>query len=174
MIKKARGGFEDPRDAVVILANLVVAALKLAHARIVDKTADEQVQLAVVVVVKPNCACRPAWRGHARLVSHVGERAVMVVFVQDALAVGGDKHVRPAVVVVIADRDSHSEICAGNSGLFRNVSECAVSIVLVQRIANGFRGLPEIAGATIDQKNIHPAVVVEIEKRAARSQRLGQ
>ncbi len=63
---------------------------------------------------------------------------------------------------------------AGYAGLFGDIGECAVAIVLVQRIANGFGRLAEIAGAAVDQEDIHPAVVVIIEESAAGAQASGK
>ena len=44
-----------------------------------------------------------------------------------------------------------------------------LSIVAVERVAQRMRWVVEIALAAVDQINVHPAVVVIIEKSAARA-----
>ena len=53
---------EHPRNAVVILAQLVIAAAERGACRIIDKAAHEQIELPVVVVIEPDRAGGPAWR----------------------------------------------------------------------------------------------------------------
>ncbi len=95
----------------------------------------------------------------------------MIVLIEDAIPIGGDKDVRPAIVVVVADGYTHSEIGPGNTGFFGDIGEGAVAIIFVEGVANGLAGLPEIAGAAIDQENIHPAIIVVVEEGAAGAQR---
>ena len=108
------------------------------------------------------------------MLGHVAERSVVIVLVKDAAPVSGHQHVRPAVVVVVPYGDAHAEIGPGHSGLFRDVGKCSIAVVLVQGIAHRLGWLPKVAGATIHQEDIHPAVVVIIQKGAARAQRFGQ
>ena len=108
------------------------------------------------------------------MLGHVAEGSVVIVLVQDAAPVSGHQHVRPAVVVVIPNGDAHAEIRPGHAGLFRDVGKRAVAVVLVQGIAQRLGWLVKIAGAAVHQKDIHPAVVVVIQKGAARAQRFGQ
>ena len=98
----------------------------------------------------------------------------MIVLVKNALPIGGNKQVRPAVVVVVADSYTHAEIGAAHARFLCYVGESSVAIVFVEGVAHGLRRLPEIAGTTVDEKDVHPAVVVEIEEGATRPKRLGQ
>ena len=93
--------------------------------------------------------------------------------VQNAATVGGDEQVRISIVVIVAYRYTHAEGGAsGDPGLLRHISERAVSIVLVERVAQRCRGFIEIRWTTVHQVQIHPAVVVIIEKCAPWSERL--
>ena len=165
---------EDARNAVVMLAELVVPALKFVVPAVVDKTAEKQVQTAIVVVVEPDRAGGPAGFRQTRFFRHIGERPIVVVLIKNAFPIRGDEYVRPAVIVEISDRHAHPERAAGNTRLLRNIRECAVPVVLVKRVADRLLRLPEVAGTAVHQIDIHPAVIVEIEKSAARTHGFGQ
>ena len=174
-IQQARRRLEDARDAVEALAQLVVAAEHVARQRELDEAAEEQIEPAVVVVVEPDRARRPAGRGDARLLGDVGERAVAVVVVQRAAAVRGDEDVGVAVVVVVGDGAAHAELrAAGDAGLVGDVGERAVAVVLVERVLERRLRLVEVAGAAVDHEDVDPAVVVVVEERDARPHRLRQ
>ena len=98
----------------------------------------------------------------------------MIVLIENALAVRGNKQIRPAVVVVVADSYTHAEIGAAHARFLCYVGESSVPIVFVEGVANGLRRFPEIAGPAVDEKDVHPAVVVKIQKGTARAKRFGQ
>src|ERR1017187_988436 len=108
MIEEAGGRSENARDAVIGLADLVITALELVRAGIVDEAAHKQIQAAIIVVVKPNRAGRPSGSGHASLSGYIGKSRIMVILVENAVAVCSHKDVWPAVVVVVSDCNSHS------------------------------------------------------------------
>ena len=91
----------------------------------------------------------------------------MIIFVKSAAAVGGDENIGPAVVIIISHGHSHAEGGPAHTGFFGDVGESAITIVLVEGVTDGLSRFPEIAGAAVDQENVHPAVVVEIKKGAA-------
>jgi hypothetical protein len=174
VVKKAGSGTKDAGNAVVLLADLVIAALELVLAGVVHKAADEQIEFSIVVVVEPDGAGGPSGSGEAGFLRDVGEGPVMIVFVQRALAIGGDEDVGPAVIVVVADSHAHAEGRTTNAGFFGDVCKGPIAIVLVERVSHRLCRLPEIAGAAIHQEDVHPPVVVEVEKSTAGTQRLGQ
>src|SRR5206468_2381850 len=88
------------------------------------------------------------------------------------LAVRGDKEIWPAIVVVIAHRDAHAEGAARHSRLLRDVGKSSITVVLVECIAQRFGRVVEIGRAAIDQIEIHPAVVVVVQKRDTGTERL--
>ena len=59
VVEEVCGRTEDTGNAVVLLADFVVATLELVLARVVDEAADEQVEPAVIVVVEPDGARGP-------------------------------------------------------------------------------------------------------------------
>jgi hypothetical protein len=87
VIKKAGAWLEHAGHAVIISPDLIVAALQLFDATVIDKAADKQVEIAIVVVVEPDRAGGPAGRADAGFFSDVSERPVVIVLVQSAAAV---------------------------------------------------------------------------------------
>jgi hypothetical protein len=168
------GGLEHSRDAVVPLAQLVVAAEDVLAEAELDEAADEEIEPPVVVIVEPHGARRPAGRGDSRLAGHIGECGVAVVAVEDAPAVRRDEEIREAVIVIVADRDAHPERAAADACFLGHVGERAVAVVSVQRVAQRLRRRVEVARAAVHQIDVQPPVVVEIEERAARAHRLRQ
>src|SRR5262249_52753548 len=165
MEQEAVGWFEDARDAIVMAAELVVAAGELA--RVIDEAADEQVQATVVVVIEPHGARSPARQAQTGFRGHISECAVAVVVIKNATTVGGDEEVGVTVVVVIAHGYAHPEGGPGaDAGFLGDIGERAVAIVLVERVTKWFRGLEEIRRAAVYQVQIHPSVVVVVEERA--------
>ncbi len=74
----------------------------------IDEAAYEEVESAVVVVVKPDRAGGPAGGGNAGLCGDVSKCAVAVVVVENAAAVLGHVEVRETVAVVVAHGDAHA------------------------------------------------------------------
>src|SRR5262249_45434017 len=139
VIEKAGGRLEKSRDAVIMLAEAVIAAGPVLGWRVVHKAADKQIELAVVVVIEPDRASREPRCLQASTFRDVGKRAVAIVAIQNAVPVRSDEDVRPTIVVVIANSHTHRERAARDTGLLRDVRECAVAIILVQRIPQRLR-----------------------------------
>src|SRR5581483_1594846 len=137
VIEKAGGSLKDAGNAIVALADFVVAALKLVPCRVVDEATEKQIEAAVVIVIEPDGTRGPAGSCHSRLRRHIGECAVVVVFVENTFAVSRDEHVRPAIVIEIAHRYAHPEGTARNTCFLCYVRERAVPVVLVQSVTNG-------------------------------------
>ena len=130
----------------------------------VDVVGDEEVEVAVAVVVEKGAAGVPAGGalGEAGFRGDVGEGAVAVVAVEDVLAVVGDEEVVPAVVVDIADAAALTPSGVGQAGREGDVGKGAVAVVLEQSV-DGFLALGEAFEAgSVDEKNVEPVVVVEV------------
>ena len=87
--------------------------------------------------------------------------------IKDAAAVLRDIEVRKTVAVVIPDSDALAKTARRHACFFRYVGKRSVAIVLVERVAQRWVRGEKIALATVHQVNVHPAVVVIIEKCAA-------
>src|ERR1700683_3553363 len=133
----------------------------------IHEAADEQIEAAVIVVIKPDGAAAPAGSGDAGFGGDVAESAVAVIAIEDAVRVLRDVEVGETVGIVIADSDAHAVGVAGDSGFFGYVGESAVAIIAIECVAQGLRRTVEIAGPAVDEVDVHPAVVVVIEEAAA-------
>src|SRR4029077_11819953 len=91
-----------------------------------------------------------------------------IVTVEDVLSPVGDEQIVEAVIVVVAHADATGPAGFQQSGALGNISESSIAVVLEQPIACAGWGVGE-AGAG-QQKDVEPAVIVEIEKRAAAAQ----
>src|SRR6202007_3111866 len=114
----------------------------------------------------------PSGSGKAGLVSDVGESSVAVVVIEDAAAVLGDVKIGPAGSIVVADRNAHAVASPDDPCLRGNIGEGAIAIVAIERVAQRGARVEEIAFAAVNQINVHPAVVVVIDKATAGAGRL--
>ena len=121
---------------------------------------------------KPHSAGSPAGGAATpALPRDVRKGAVSIVVIENAGGVLGNKQIREPIAIVITDRYAHTIAAAGNTGCHRHVDECAVPIIAVKRVAQRLIGIIEVAAPTVDQINVHPTVVVVIEKSAAGASR---
>src|SRR5689334_19435306 len=94
--------------------------------------ADKQIELAVVVVIKPYGARSPAWRCNTSLLRDVGESAIGIIVIENAAPVLGHVKIREAIAIVVADRYALAVATSGNTGLLGDVGKSPVAIVPVQ------------------------------------------
>ena len=76
----------------------------------IDIVGDEEVELAVAIVIDERAASVPAFAvsGDAGLLADVGEGAVAVVVIENVFAEVADEQIVVAVIVVVADADTLS------------------------------------------------------------------
>jgi hypothetical protein len=172
--EKARGRLKDPRDAIVVSANAVIAAEDMLVEAVLDETANEQIEITIVIIVEPNSAGRPTRAGEPGFFSYVGKSTIAIIVVENALAVGSDKDIGKPVVVIIADSDPHAKSPACHTGLLGHISEGAIAVILVEGIPERPGWLEEVTGAAVDKIDIHPAIVIIIEKGDPGPERLRQ
>src|SRR5687768_8255840 len=103
------------RYAVVASVGLV-SAQDVQRFIVINKAGDKQVRLAVVVIVKPDGASGPAWRGGASLISDISEGRIPIIAVQNISAITRDVKIHPPIAVVISSSDAHPEGAAGYPG----------------------------------------------------------
>ena len=126
--------------------------------------------MPVAVVVHKSAPGPPRLAGtaHSCLVADVAKRAVPVVVVQHILAVVADVQIGVAVVVVVADAHALSPPGMHEPCLLRDIGEGAVVIISIEMIAGrSLAGRRPLKLGAIDDKDVRPAVVVEIKDRHA-------
>src|SRR5262249_38801171 len=132
-----------------------------------DVVADEEIKMAITVVIEEGAACAPTVRFvvDASLLRDVGEGAVAVVAEKNVVAPESAEEVVPVVVVVITDADTGLPAAATDAGFFGDVGERSVAIVFVK-----VRGGSLARGPILAEKravcgiDVEPAVIVVIEE----------
>src|SRR6266478_4627455 len=96
--------------------------------------------MAVAIVINKGASSSPSFAGtsHAGLITHVGERAIPIVVIQNILSVIGDVEVVPAVIVVVAYANALAPSGVCQPRFFRDVAECAVMILAIQMVRGSF------------------------------------
>ena len=130
----------------------------------IDVIGNIQIKVAIVVVVAEGRAGSPAAGiAHASLRCDIGKRAVVIVAVENSAIEIGNVKIFPAVVVVVADGYAESPAAMCDSGFRRHVMERAIVIIAVKLAGMAFAGVNIFDGRSVDEVNIHPAIVVVIE-----------
>ena len=94
--------------------------------------------------------------------------------IEDAARILRHVEIRPAVAIVVTDRDTHAVGIPRHASFLRHVRKCAVAVVAIECVAEWSRRFIEIARSAIRKVDVHPAVVVVVEERAARAYGLRQ
>jgi len=120
----------------------------------IAESADEQIEAPVVVVIEPHGAGAPSRSAHAGLGRHVGEGAVAVVVIENAVWILSDIQIGESVAVVVSHGHAHSVSIALDASFGGDVSERAVAIISIERVVQRSGGRVEVAGAAVYQINI--------------------
>ncbi len=109
-----------------------------------DVIADEQIEVAVAIIVEKSAARAPAdaFIVEAGFASDIGKRAVAVVVKKNVVSPEAAEEVVPSVVVVVADAHSGLPAGARESGFFRDVGEGSVAVVLIEMRSGSLSGGP--------------------------------
>src|SRR5215471_20047382 len=92
----------------------------------VNVARDEQIDIAVAVIVGPGSAGGKAAAAYTRLVGDVLKGAITLAAIERVSAVAGDEEVEIPVVVEIGDGDAHAPALAREPGLLRDVGELEI------------------------------------------------
>ena len=149
----------------------VEAAKDVVFGRPANVVANEKIEKAVAVVVKPERGSAQALAaGKTAGARDLNKSAPAGVAEETALSDASDENVRKAIVVVVADRNAHAVHLDIEAGAFGDVGEGAVAIVAVetQRGALSFVTGPV---RSVEEQNVLPAVSVVVEKGATGAER---
>src|ERR1700730_10840004 len=120
-----------------------------------------------IAVVVEECASRAPTAGRigqTRRTGYIRERSVAVVAVEDVLSPVGDEQIVEAIIVIVAHTYAASPARLQQACPLGYIREAAVPVVFEEPIAGARRSVGEASPG--EQKNIEPAVVVEVEKGA--------
>jgi hypothetical protein len=132
----------------------------------VDVVGNEEVEIAVAVVVEEGATCIPtSFRlQQTGFRSDVGEGAVAVIAIENVLAVVADDEVVPAVVVVVADTTALTPAAAGKAGFGSDIGEGAVAIVF-EEVRDWFLAFGKaLETSAVDEEDVDPVILIEVEE----------
>src|ERR1700682_1289222 len=161
-------------NAIVALAVIMDSPRLVLLLAEIHKLAHKQIQPSIIVIIEPHCAGRPPGRGHPGLFRYIRKRPISIVVKENAPPVLRHIKIRESVPVVIAHSHTLPKSPGPHPRFFRNIGKCSVPVVVIQRIALRRIWSVKIAFPAIDQINVHPPVIVIIQKCAARSGRFRQ
>src|SRR5438093_7595540 len=116
-------------------ADEAVVHLKIDVRGPLNVIADKQVEIAVVVIIKPRRAGAPVSGGtaDAGLGGDLLELAAAIVSEQMVAPHRGDKHVFPSIVVVVANGHTHAVATQVQPGTGGDIGEMTVAVGVVKR-----------------------------------------
>src|SRR5258707_12323538 len=125
---------------------------------------DEEVDVAVAVVIAPGSAGHKAAAADAGFFGDVFKFAVAKIAVQNAAGIAGDEKIELAVVVIVSDGNAHAPTFAGQAGCGGQVLEAAVWLLML----GSDHGIAALAGAGdggyVYENDAEPARVNAIDK----------
>ena len=109
---------------------------------------DEQIEPAILVVIKPSCTGRPAALvRNAGLSRDVGECAISVVVVENGVVITGYVKIRVAIVIKVADSHALAVVSfATKTGFCRHVGERSITVVMVESASQWSRRFVNFSG----------------------------
>src|ERR1700733_8053281 len=90
VIEENRSGLEDVGVAIGTITGFVLATIDVIKVPL-HITGNHQVEAAVIVVVHPGGAGRPAGTGYPRAIGHVSKGAIPIVVIEGAAPITGDE-----------------------------------------------------------------------------------
>ena len=148
--------------------------MQIGRHRPLDVVRDEEVELAVLVVVEPERAGRESAVRDASLLGHVRETPAAQISKQAVAAKRRDVDIRVAVVVEVGGRPAHPVDLHVEPRPARDVGEDAVHVSIERRPRPGLLRGGRVEAPAVDEQHVLPAVSVHIEEHDAGAHRLGQ
>ena len=128
----------------------------------IDVAADEQIEVAVAIIVQPGGTAAPGTGGHGGAGGDIREGPVALIAIELIAAVAGDVDVEEAVVIVVAHGDTGGEhAIAGETGFGRYIFEFPVAQVAVEGVAGGRLAVSQVG--SVSEEQVGEAVVVEVD-----------
>src|SRR5215813_6323135 len=133
---------------------------------------DEQIELAVVVIVKKGGPGGPTRIIHAGFFGHVSKGPVAVVAQQMVWPETGDVHVIKPIIVVIADGHTHAESNVTNAGLVSDVGKRSIVVIVIESAPGLLPCFCQIYGKRVNKINIEVSIIVVVKQRYTAAHRL--
>src|SRR5581483_1225427 len=153
------------RDFVVVAVHCRTRLWRTRQIK-VHVTCNEQIEMAIAIVVQKAAASAPAIRrpGHAGFFRNVAKRTVAIVVIKDIFSEVRDKKIIEAVVVVVANTARLTPSRMREPCLGGDVGKCSVAVVVKQKTGGTMIADGRIETGTVHEENIKPAVIVIVEE----------
>src|SRR5919108_2562066 len=157
--------------AIGTIAGSTFAAPEIVGRRPLDVIRDDQVQPAVLIVVKPPRTGRPSpFIRDLCLDGNIGEGSVAVVVIKDGASVPGHVQIRIAIVVEVAHGDSLPIVSfTTHAGFLSNICKGTVAIIVVKSAAQGMRRFVNVGRSRLDKEQVHEPVLIVDDPGYARA-----
>jgi len=122
---------------------------------------NEQIELAVVIVIEPDCSGREPRIPNTSLCGDIGESSVSQVSEEVVPVERGDIDVVMAVVIVVTNGATEAVDLSCESRFFGDVGKCAVVVIVIE----GWIGMSRpMAGPVpgVNEENVLPSIAVVI------------
>src|SRR5882762_3985834 len=151
--------------AVGTVAGPTFAAPKIVLRGPLNIVDDDQIEEAILVVVKPSRAGRPSpIVGHTGLGGYVSESSIAVVVVKDGALIAGHVQTGVAVLVEVSDGDPLAIVSFATHACFvGDVGKRSIAVVVVERGAQGLWRFVNGGGGRWHEEEIHQPVLVRVE-----------
>src|ERR1043166_3943087 len=141
----------------------------------VDVVRHEEIEFAVTVEIEERAPRAPAAvAGSARFgetgVGDLLEPAATDIAIERVGSDVGDIQIDLAVVVVVARACAHPVLAMTDTRGCRHVFECAVPAIPEQPVARALGDGWICERAAVHKKDVEPAVIIEVEEKATRSE----
>src|SRR6266404_7617294 len=124
---------------------------------------DEEVDVAIAVVIAPGSASHKAAAADAGFFGDVFKFAVAEIAVQDAAGIAGDEKIELAVVVEVSHGDAHAPAFAGQACCGGDVLEGAVWLLVIESDHGIAAGAEAVDRGAVYEGDVEPTVVIAIE-----------
>ncbi len=133
---------------------------------------NEQIQLAVVIVINEGRASRPTGIVHPSGLRYIRKCAVAVILEEAVWPKASYIQIIKPVIIIIAGGDSHSPTDVPDVGLVRYISKRAVTVVVIESAFGLLIGFDQVNGQRVDEVDVRVAIIIIIEEGDSAAHRL--
>src|SRR5437667_381954 len=135
VIKKIGLADQTPRAALheytLVFAIFVAAKCRKVVHIYRSVARDEQVDVAISVIVAPRGSCAESTTPQSSFLSNVFELAVAQTAIEHVAAVAGNEKIEFSIIVIISDSHAHAPAQSSQPGFFGSILKVAVSLLAI-------------------------------------------
>lgn len=134
---------------------------------------NEQVQLAVVIVIHEGRASGPTGIAHPSGLRYIRKCAVAAILEEVVWPKASYIQIIKPIIIIIPGGDSHSPTDVPDVGLVRYISKRAVTVVVIESAFGLLIGFDQVNGQGVDEVDVRVAIIIIIEEGEPPAHRLG-